>query len=71
MFIHFYLVDVCHFQNHIVVCIFLGSFLAPPNLCKCSTGTDQTMLFQVKAAGTALSINYRTEKDTDHRQKRH
>jgi len=32
-------------------------------LTKGSAGTDQVMLFQATAAGTA--INYRTEKDTD------
>jgi len=26
---------------------------------------DQSMLFQVTAAGTALSINYRTKHNTD------
>jgi len=28
------------------------------------SGTDQAMSFQITAAGTAPSINYRTEKDT-------
>jgi len=75
MFIHFYLVDVRHSQNHIVVC-FLAIFWRslyprqPSSLTKGSAGTDQVMFFQITAAGTAPSINYSTENYRDW-QKRH
>jgi len=64
MFIHFYLVDVRHFQNHIVVYLLalFGPPLAyrprqPPSLPTGSAGTDQAMLFQVTAEGTTPFIN--------------
>jgi len=72
IFIPFYLVDARHFQNHIVA--YFLAFLALPlplhhrhqsSLTKGSAGTDQAILFQVTAAGTTPSINYRTENDTD------
>jgi len=59
MFIHLYLVDVRHFQNHTVVYI-LALFWRPFWPSALGAGTDQAMLLQITAAGTAPSINYRT-----------
>jgi len=64
MFIHFHLVDIRHFHKYIVV-HFLTLFWLPYWLSALDSrpvclNVAQAMLFQVTAAGTAPSINYRT-----------
>jgi len=46
-------------------CIFLRSFWRLFWPSAQGADTDQAMLFQITAAGTAPPVTYRTEKDTD------